>query len=286
MAFVPAFVAAVLAASSSAAPSEQTTARLKSIADQETRSVRSQEVGRLRARTQLQTRKPAAVSQAASDAAACRATPRIQEVGPDVVMPDDSLTITGCGFGGSRGMVLLSDGGQQLAVTAWTDNAVEATMPHLTGFADPKTVTVRIVTVDATRTAPSRPVTLRPLLDLYELAPTSVALEGCHKDFQWGTVFHAFGALVTATCRDHYGVDRIRFNVALRNGWTFHSVILTKLCGPTFSAPCGGENDATPVTDVYRVGRPELPDLVVNWKKDVAYYPAIRLMGPAGTPPR
>lgn len=266
-------------------------ARLKALADQETRSLKGQEAAKLAARsdpgrTQFQARRASAVSRAAADAAACRAAPRIYEVTPAAVLPDDPVGITGCGFGAAWGMVLLSDGDRQLAVTSWSENAIEATIPHVTGFADPKPVTLRVVTVGAARSEPSPPLTLRPLLDLVELAPTGWALEGCHRDYDAGVVYHAFGALRSATCIDHYGTDRLRFSYALRGGWTFHSVAFTKLCGPTFSEPCGGENDATPAVDAYRVGRPELPDLLVSWKKDVAYRPAIRVMGPAGTPPR
>lgn len=266
---------------------EQIGVRLKALADQETKSLKGQEAGKQTARTQalrsqFQARRAVAISKAAADAAACKTTPKIYEVTPDLAMPDDPVAITGCGFGESKGMVILSDGNQQLTVTSWKDNAIEASLPHITGFADPKTVTLKVVTVEATKTAPSKAITLKPLLDLAELSPTGWVLEGCHKNFGYGIVHHT-GALVSASCTDVAGTDRIRFNVALRNGWSFHSVIFTKLCGPT-SGPCGGENDATPHTDVYQVGRPALPELVVDWKRTVSYYPAIRIMGPAGTP--
>jgi hypothetical protein len=220
-------------------------------------------------------------AQAAKTAAVCAKGVVILEVTPTTFMPGDPLVVTGCGFNDSTGMLLLSDGNQQLKITSWSDTAIEATIPALGGFADPKSVTLSVVTVAAGKSAPSAALTLKPRLVLKEIVPAGVSLGGCGDFFMYGIVQHQVQPGDAPNCAK--GTDTVSFGIQLKNNWTFHSLVFSTLCTAA-NTPCGGPNGATPAPGTYQLGKSFLPDLVVSWQGFVAYYPAIMVMGPEGTP--
>jgi hypothetical protein len=215
--------------------------------------------------------------------AACLTGPQIFEVTPLTIMPGDPVVVTGCGFTGSTGMLLLSDGNRQMAITSWSDAAIEATVPKITGFADPKSVTLKVVTVDATKTAPSPPLTLKPSLVLQEILPAGVSLSGCGDSFVYGIVSHPVSPGEGQACGQ--GTDTVKFGYQLTNNWTFHSVVFDTLCTQSLT-PCGGANHAAADTSVYQLGKSLIPDMKVTWQGYVSYYPSIMAVGPEGTPPK
>jgi len=269
---------------------EQVQSRLKAMRLEETQRIASLEAGERTARAQslegqIQARRAAAASRALQDAAACKAAPQIYEVTPEVFMPGDAVTVTGCGFSGSRGMLLLSDGSQKMNVTAWTDTTVDATVPGVSGFAEPKSVTIKVATVEAGRSVSSKALTLKPTLVLKEIEPAGVDLQGCRKSWTGGIATHDYsGSFLAPGCSDVSGIDTVKFGVSLKGNWRVHSLVFEKVCAGGVK-PCGADGDATPVPGGLQPGTSALPDLLVKWEKNVAYSPAVRVIGPHGTQP-
>lgn len=233
-------------------------------------------------RANLAARKSVAVK-FGDNAANCAKGPLISEVTPSSLMPGDPVLVTGCGFMDNIGMLLISDNNNQLKITRWSDKEIEATIPAIQGFTDPKNVTLSVVTVAAGKSAPSQSLTLKPTLVLKEIVPVGVTMSGCGDRYQYGIVEHTTKTGDPSHCGK--GEDTVQFGIQLKNNWAFHSLIFTKLCTANLG-PCGGANNATLIGSAYQLGKTYLPDLKVNWQGYVAYYPAIMVMGPSGTEPR
>jgi hypothetical protein len=212
---------------------------------------------------------------------ACFAGPRILEVVPTNFMPGDPVVVNGCGFLDGTGMLLLSEGKRQFAIEHWSDTRIEGTVPAMSGFVEAKNVSVSVITVDAGKSTPSSPLTLEPKLVLKEILPLGVDLSGCGDRYQYGIVEHRPQGNEAPSCGQ--GIDTVRFGIQLKNNWTFHSLVFNALCTASHTA-CGGANTANAMSGAYQLGKSYLPDLKVNWKGYVAYYPAIMAMGPEGTP--
>jgi hypothetical protein len=179
-------------------------------------------------------------------------------------------------------MLILSDGNTQMNVSGWTDSSIEATVPNLTGFADPKSVTIKVVTVEAGKSVPSKALSLKPTLVLKDISPVAAQTLACSGYFYDGIVSHMWGS---TTCKT--GTDTVKFGTPLRNNWTFYAVFVDAVC-PGFNYPVNCDPNyayATPVTDGYQLGKSTLPDMPVHWAGDVNYSPRIVAMGPAGTQP-
>ncbi|MGA2532601.1 MAG: IPT/TIG domain-containing protein [Candidatus Aminicenantales bacterium] len=95
--------------------------------------------------------------------------PRIDSIYPDTVYPGDPILITGAGFGPrwSVDVYIPGKGKPRLDITSWSETAIEATMPDVSGFPAPLSSSV-IVNTSKYKTA-NRYVTLTPILDLVEL---------------------------------------------------------------------------------------------------------------------
>lgn len=220
--------------------------------------------------------KTAAASRAKIDVAACLANPRIDAVTPETFQPGDPVLVTGCGFKDAKGMLLLSDGNVQMTVGAWSDTSVEAVVPDAEGFADPKSVTLKVVTVEAGKSVPSKPLTLQPLLELKEIVATAADLQGCGAALAWGIVVH--GATSNPSC-PKAGKDTVKFARTLQHHWAFHSSVFDTVC----TGPCGALNGTQADTSGFHLGKSVLPDLPVAWWGAVSYYASVFVMGPKGT---
>lgn len=256
-------------------------ARFKAFSGQESQRVLSQETARKTARAQslkasFTALKSAAVSKAALDKTACLASLRIDAVTPNVFQPGDPVLVTGCGFRDAKGMLLLSDGNTQMSIGSWSDTSIESVVPDLQGFADPKSVTLKVVTVEAGKSAPSKPLTLQPSLDLKEIVATAADLQGCTKFLEWGIVHH--GADSSSSC-PKAGTDTLKFARTLKNHWAFHSLSFDTIC----PGPCGALNGTQPDKSGFQLGKSVLPDLHVAWWGTMSYYASVWVMGPKGT---
>ena len=256
-------------------------ARLKAFSGQESQRLMSLAASKKTARAQTLRAsfapiRSAAVSKATLDKGVCGSTPRIDAVTPDVFMPGDPVLVTGCGFKDSKGMLLLSEGNQQMAVSTWTDFSIEAVVPDLVGFADPKSVTLKVVTVEAGKSVPSKTLTLEPELDLKEIVATTADLQGCTKNLEWGIVYH--GADSSTSC-PKAGTDTLKFARTLQNHWAFHSLSFDTVC----SGSCGALNGTQPDKSGFQLGKSVLPDLHVAWWGTMSYYASVWVMGPKGT---
>jgi hypothetical protein len=266
---------------------EQAQVRLKSFVGQRRQQLMGQESAKRATRVQGLRASFASIRSGVSSRVAltpdCGSAFRIDAVTPDVLLPGDPVLVTGCGFGGKKGTLVFSEGNQQMVVTAWTGFLIEATVPEMTGFADPKTVTLKVATAEAGKSLSSKPLVLKPILELgVGLLPswTSI-LQGCNKDLVWGIVGHTYSPVSTPGCSDEAGTDILKFSTTLKNNWTYHSLDFQKSCSG--GSACGGENDATPVTGGLQLGQSTAPDLPVHWKRSVVYYAVLWTIGPAGT---
>jgi hypothetical protein len=256
-------------------------ARFKAFSGQESQRVLSLENAKRTARTQslkasFPALRSAAVAKAALDKAGCFANPRIDAVTPDTFQPGDPVLVTGCGFKDAKGMLLLSDGNTQMSVGSWADTSIESVAPDLQGFADPKSVTLKVVTVEAGKSVPSKPLTLQPSLDLKEIVAIAADLQGCTKFLEWGIVHHASDP--GASCPKS-GTDTVKFARTLQNHWAFHSLSFDTVC----PGACGGLNGTQPDKSGFQLGKSVLPDLHVAWWGTMSYYASVRVMGPKGT---
>jgi len=256
-------------------------ARFRAFSGQESQRVLSLETANRTARTQslkasFTALKSAAVAKAALNKAGCVANPRIDAVTPDVFQPGDPVLVTGCGFKDAKGMLLLSDGNTQMSIGSWTDTSIESVAPDLQGFADPKSVTLKVVTVEAGKSVPSKTLTLQPSLDLKEIVATTADLQGCTKNLEWGIVYH--GADSSTSC-PKAGTDTVKFARTLQNHWAFHSLSFDTVC----SGSCGALNGTQPDKSGFQLGKSVLPDLHVAWWGTMSYYASVWVMGPKGT---
>jgi hypothetical protein len=253
----------------------------RAFSGQESQRVLSQETAKRTARTQslkasFTALKSAAVSKAGLDKAGCLANPRIDAVTPDVFQPGDPVLVTGCGFKDAKGMLLLSDGNTQMSIGSWTGTSIESVAPDLQGFADPKSVTLVVVTVEAGKSASSKTLTLQPSLDLKEIVATAADLQGCSNFLQWGIVHH--GADSSSSC-PKAGTDTVKFARTLQNHWAFHSLSFDTIC----PGSCGALNGTQPDKSGFQLGKSVLPDLHVAWWGTMSYYASVWVMGPKGT---
>lgn len=256
-------------------------ARLKAFSGHESQRVLGQETARRIARTQslkasFAALRSAAVAKAGLDKAGCLANPRIDGVTPDVFQPGDPVLVTGCGFKDAKGMLLLSEGNTQMSIGSWTDTSIESVAPDLQGFADPKSVTLKVVTVEAGKSVPSKTLTLQPSLDLREIVATAADLQGCTKSLVWGIVYH--GADSGSSC-PKAGTDTVKFARTLQNHWAFHSLSFDAIC----PGSCGALNGTQPDKSGFQLGKSVLPDLHVAWWGTMSYYASVWVMGPRGT---
>jgi hypothetical protein len=256
-------------------------ARFKAFSGQESQRVLSQEAAKRTARTQslkgsFAALRSAAVSKAALDKAGCFANPRIDAVTPDVFQPGDPVLVTGCGFKDAKGMLVLSDGNTQMSIGSWTDTSIESVAPDLQGFSDPKSVTLKVVTVEAGKSVPSKTLTFQPSLDLKEIVATAADLQGCTPLLNWGIVIHVANS--TSGC-PKAGTDTVKFARTLQNHWAIHSLSFDGIC----QGGCGALNGMQPDKSGFHLGKSVLPDLHVAWWGSISYYASVWVMGPKGT---
>jgi hypothetical protein len=256
-------------------------AKLKALSGQTSRRLLGLETAKRASRAQalkasFPALKSAAASKARIAAGACLGNPRIDAVTPAVFQPGDPVLVTGCGFQDAKGMLLLSDGNAQMSVGSWSDSAIESVVPDLSGFADPKGVTLKVVTVEAKPSVPSQALTLQPALELKEIVAEAADLQGCGALLGWGIVNHP--ANQAPACAKA-GKDTVKLARTLQNHWAFHSLVFDTVC----PGACGAMNGTQADTSAFQLGKSVLPDLHVSWWGTMSYFGSVFVMGPKGT---
>jgi len=237
-------------------------------------------------------------------------SPKIFYVSGREVYPGDPVYIRGCGFGISKGMVSISPLNKQLEIDTWVDGRIVGKIPSdITGFADPKTITLKVHTIPGKTSDPSASLTLKPNMEIQTLNITNptIATTCSFDQFQPGSQGSALHSnLSTQQCQ---GVDTLIRGFELRNNWLFQFFNFNVVCYKglisvdptkppwTEEVSCGSHGSrANPVENMNLfLGKSAIPNIQIDWTvgpvtqgsqanvNHLQYVFQIFLLGPAGT---
>ena len=226
-------------------------------------------------------------------------SPKIFSVSGREVYPGDPIYIRGCGFGISKGSVIISHlfplKDRQLEIETWVDGGIVGRIPNITGFADPKPITLKVTTASGQASDPYSSLTLKPNIDIFSLERTGETIApGGPSD---KCLIQTVGSMVihynfTQQCQ---GIDTICEAKQLKNNWTFYHLPKSVKCleynenlGSWWVVGCTANEWANPVQNYDAwVGKSSIPKIEFSWgcgsNKAISYYPKIFIAGPAGT---
>jgi hypothetical protein len=242
--------------------------------------------------------------------------PVIDSASPAEVYPGFPVQITGCGFGSSKGMVTIPPLNIQAEVEKWSDSCIEGKIPtSITGFADPKTINFKVVTLQGDQSQVSANVVLKPNIEIVAIPHQVTAQDVSKHDICtqiWGECCSYLGQGTTPTwfevshaaffygCQ---GIDTILQGKQLNNNWVFHYFALNAECynlpapvdlsQPLLRVSCN-ISSASPNQNLNNwIGKSTIPKIEVSWKvgdpsvqdgiSQLIYSGTIYIAGPAGT---
>ena len=223
-------------------------------------------------------------------------TPKITSVYPAEVFPRSPVLIEGCGFGHQIGEVAISSFSRPIDIDSWSDRRIQGKIHHnLDGFAEPKAVTLKVVTPTRQESNPSASITIFPDYEIKILEITPVvgqgSTPGCRSNLYTGNTF-------SHSSRDQRcsGVDTILQRTVLKNKWVFHHFKEIRDCRnyQTGEGNCVSGGLSGNVIHKYRpvhfndlIGRSQLPKLEVEWgcgsRWVTSYVIELFIRGPKGT---
>jgi len=226
-------------------------------------------------------------------------SPKIFSVSSREVNPGDPVYIRGCGFGISKGSVTISHlfplKDRQLEIETWVDGGIVGKIPQdITGFADPKAITLKVTTARGQASDPSTSLTLKPVRVYMLVEPTVVTIapggppNNC--------LYHSSGGYYvehynyTQHCR---GIDIFCETIQLKNNWVVHEFGLKihncqGFTNRWFSMECTADEWAIPVQNYNLwVGKSTIPQYEISWgcgpNRAIVYSAYIYILGPRGT---
>jgi len=232
-------------------------------------------------------------------------SPKIFYVSSREVYPGDPFYIRGCGFGITKGMVAILPLNRQLEIETWVEGRIVGKIPSdITGFADPKTITLKVVTIQGNASDPSPSLTLKPNIEIKQLMTTQWKESTCppaaadtYPQFcKYLDIRH-----VNVGQQQCQGVDTLFQPLQLKNNWVFHYFNMEVSCckyprfgGPEHFTSCsdtGGQ--ASPVQNMnLLIGKSTIPKIEINWSTGagdmwwevrLSYSFQMFIYGPAGT---
>ncbi len=233
-------------------------------------------------------------------------SPKIFFVSSQEVYPGDPVYIRGCGFGISKGMVSISPLNKQLEIETWVDGGIVGKIPlNITGFADPKAITLKVFTIQGNASAPSENLTLKPNPEIKTLSITNPVLStACGESPQYiGTLYQVIHSNQgNQTCQ---GIDTVFQTLQLKNNWVFNHFsfdvgctkveILSSVIHYTKTDCNFFGSRANPVQNLnLLVGKSTIPNIQIDWCVGPPHRPKyfesilmygldIFIAGPAGT---
>lgn len=205
-------------------------------------------------------------------------SPKIFYVSSREVYPGDPVYIRGCGFGISKGMVAISPLNKQLEIETWVDGGIVGKIPSdITGFADPKTITLKVITIQGKASDPSASLTLKPNIQLRELMLTQPTFSDVcfHLYYKVPNDYSCFVEHVNnQTSQQCQGMDIIFQGCQLHSNWVFHYFDWSVHCRegdyeknkmqPISCNQIGSQ--ANPVQNMnLLIGKSTIPRIEINW---------------------
>jgi len=227
-------------------------------------------------------------------------SPKIFSVSGREVYPGESVYIRGCGFGISKGMVSISPLNKQLEIETWVDGGIVGKIPlDITGFTDPKTITLKVVSIQGVASDPSTSLTLKPHIEIKQLMITQPIMSSvcdCRKT----NIYPPNQNIYHENCSNQQcqGVDTLFQPLQLKNNWVYHyfnmEIYCYKYSAGGSDLPCsqiGGL--ANPVQNMnLLVGKSTIPKIEIDWcigpadrydRNLIMYIFQMFISGPAGS---